>query len=419
MGKRKGLIICVLAGVVILAVVIGISTLYLSKLHSSVTVEAGTSTLQVSQFIKKEGNSGTFITDISALDLEKPGNYTVEIQVGKKIYSSSLHVVDTIAPVADPVHHEIWQNDELSAEQFVADIVDVTEVTVTYKEEPDFSKAGFQEVTVVLEDTSGNTTEVTSSLSIIVDSEPPIIEGAVDQVVYVGDRVAYRKDVTVTDNRDEEVELVVDSSSVNINKPGSYEIIYTATDSSGNTATEVVIFTVREKPKDFMTEEEVYAQADKVLAEILNDGMTEPDKAWVIWKWVKRHMSYTGTSEKGDWVQGAATGFNKGSGDCFIYYSLSRALLTRAGFENMCVERIESATPPRHYWNLVKVDGDWYHFDTNPYRIGYPYVPFLRTDAEVEEYSTRCKDFYTFDKSKYPRTPEEPLEFNRKYGSIS
>lgn len=403
-----------LAAVVIVAAAMLIIVLSSDKLHGSVTVEAG-SALEVSQFIKKENYQGTFITDLSALDLNSPGVHTIEIQIGEKIYASKLRVVDTVPPSAEAVNREIWIDEAIDAEQFVTNVVDVTDVSIAFREQPDFSKAGVQEIAVILKDTSGNTLEVSAFLTIYVDSEPPVIEGAVDQTVFIGTRVAYRKGVSVTDNRDEKVELQVDSSNVNLNKPGAYEVIYKAIDSSGNVASVTAIFTVKEKPQEYMTEEEVYAQADKVLAKILKKGMTEPEKAWAIYRWVKKHMSYTGTSEKSNWIQGAATGFKRGTGDCFIYYSLSRALLTRAGFENLCVERIESATPPRHYWNLVKVNGSWYHFDTNPYRVGYPYVPFLRTDDEVEEYSKRCKNFFAFDRSKYPPTPTEPLKFNRNW----
>lgn len=414
MGKRKSLLLC-LSVVAIVAAAVGIIVVTSNKLYPSVTVEAGASAPEVSQFIKKGKSQGTFITDLSALDLNRPGVYTIEIQIGKRAYSSKLHVVDTVPPIAEAVDLEIWVGEVVKAEQCVTKIVDVTDVSISFREQPDFSKAGLQRIAVMLEDTSGNTSEITASLTIKVDSEPPVIKGAADHIVFIGTGVAYKKGVTVTDNRDEEVQLQVDSSKVNLSKPGAYEVIYRATDSSGNEASVTVIYTVKEKPQDYMTEEQVYAQADKVLAKILKKGMTEAEQAWAIYKWVKKHMDYTGTSEKGDWIQGAATGFKRGTGDCFIYYSLSRVMLTRAGFENMCVERIESATPPRHYWNLVKVNGSWYHFDTNPYRVGYPYVPFLRIDAEVEEYSQRCKNFFAFDKSKYPPTPTEPFKFNRNW----
>ena len=59
-----------------------------------------------------------------------------------------------------------------------------------------------------------------------------------------------------------------------------------------------------------------------------------------------------------------------------------------------------------HYWNLVKVDGNWYHFDTCPHYADYPLTSFLLTDAEVAYYSTyQAVGYYSFDSSLYPATP--------------
>lgn len=349
-------------------------------------------------------------------------------------YVSAETGIDTVAPMAEVANWEIWAGDQLTADQFVQNVEDATDITITYSKEPDFTKVGQQEVYIALKDSRGNKRVLTAQLTIKADTEPPVILGAKNQTVYVGAKVAYRKDITVVDNRDEQVPLVVDSSAVNIKKPGKYPVIYTATDEAGNTTSVTVEFTVIAKPKNYTLTEEVFARADQVLANILQEGMTEVDKAWAIYTWVTEHLSFVGTSDKSDWVQAAARGFNRGTGDCFVYYALSRALLTRAGFENMCVEKSASAGPPRHYWNLVKVNGNWYHFDTCPNYTGYSYTCFLRTDVEVREYSEWCRDYYScyletdaevrectrwcenyyaFDADKYPATPLEPLDIEQ------
>jgi hypothetical protein len=51
--------------------------------------------------------------------------------------------------------------------------------------------------------------------------------------------------VTITDNSKEVIEAVV-SGTVDINVPGTYQIIYTATDSSENTASVIRYVTVVE-----------------------------------------------------------------------------------------------------------------------------------------------------------------------------
>ena len=48
----------------------------------------------------------------------------------------------------------------------------------------------------------------------------------------------------------------------------------------------------------------------------------------------------------------------------------------------------------------------WYHFDTCPNKDKM--ATFMLTDAEVEAYTKkRGNNYYTFDKSLYPATPEK------------
>lgn len=329
--------------------------------------------------------------------------------MAKKTYPSTLQIVDTTPPIAEAVQQEVWPEEVKEASDFVANVVDVAEVSISFKQAPDYTKFGTQEVVILLEDTSGNQTEIASSITIKADTEPPVITGVEDQKIYAGDKISYKKGVTVTDNRDADVELVIDSSSVDLKTPGTYEVMYSATDSAGNVATQTAKITVMEKPKNYVSEEELNKLADEVLAQIFTDDMTDMEKLWAIYKWTFNHIQYTGSSDKSDWMTAAVRGIKKGTGDCFNYYATSRILLTRAGFENMMVERVGGTT--RHYWNLVKYDGNWYHFDATWWRRGYPYVCFLRTDAEVAEYTKLVEDYYQFDTSKYPATPTEPLEF--------
>jgi hypothetical protein len=400
--NRKGLIIVTFAVVAAVFIPMGI---YFSnnsnKLYENVTVEAGIKTLDVSQFIINAKTVGAFKTDISTIDMKVPGVYEVEIQVGKKVHSSKLTVQDTVAPSAEAVNQEVWAKEEREAKDFVKNIIDVSNVKVSYKEKPDFSKGGMQEVLIVLEDASGNKSELKATLTVILDTEPPKINGTKDQTVFIGDTVSYKKDVTVTDNRDENVTLEVDSSAVNLKKAGSYNVIYSATDASGNRATSTVTLTVKEKPQKEVNPDELHKLADKILAGIIKPGMTQREKAWAIFTWTNKNIDYIDHSDKSDWMKGALQGIKLGRGDCFTYYATARELLTRAGFQNQLVVRIDGT----HYWNLVYCDGGWYHFDPSPRRAGHTFVCFLRTDAEVEEYSKQYRNYYNFDRTKHPRTP--------------
>jgi transglutaminase/protease-like cytokinesis protein 3 len=397
-GKIKKSLMIFIA-VVFIAAVAWITIVSSKKLNEIVTVEAGAKTVDVSQFIKDKKTVAAFATDLSTINMNAPGVYGVKIQVGKKIYDSKLEVKDTVAPTAEIVNQEVWAKEEKEAKEFVKDIVDVTDVKVSFKQQPDFSKGGVQEVLIVLEDLSGNKSEYKATLNVKEDTEQPKIEGAKDQTIYIGDAVAYKKDVTVTDNRDSDIKLVVDSSAVDLKKVGSYNVIYTATDSSGNTATKTVVFKVAEKPKTVVNKDDLNALADKVLASIITNGMSQKEKAKAIYKWTKSHISYIDHSDKSDWEKAALQGFNKGIGDCFNYFSTAQALLNRAGIKNQGIIKFDG----HHYWSLINIDNRWYHFDTTPRKGDNNfYSLFMLTDAQIEAYSKSHNNSHVWDKAKYP-----------------
>lgn len=370
-----------------------------NKLYKSVTVEAGTALTDTSKFIKNKKTSGTFVTNLSIIDVNSPGVYKIEIQIGKKIFSSNLKVVDTTAPVAEVVKQEIWANQNLEAKAFVKNIVDVTDVKVSFKKQPDFGKVGSSEVLIILEDLGGNKTELQALLTIKKDIEPPKIIGAHDITIYIGDKALYKRDVTINDNSGENIELVVDSSAVNLKKEGTYDLTYKATDASGNTATKTVKVNVKEKTNDYVSKDDLDILADKVLATIIKDSMTPREKANAIYKWTKHNIGYVNQADKSDWVKSAYQGIKKRTGDCFVYFSVAQELLTRAGIENQAIVKQGGG----HYWNMVNLGEGWYHFDTTP-RIGGGEF-FMLTDAQLEEYSKNHKNSHIFDRTKYPATP--------------
>ena len=139
----------------------------------------------------------------------------------------------------------------------------------------------------------------------------------------------------------------------------------------------------------------VDTMADGILAGIIHEGMGQREKAVAIYNWVKGNLRYSGYSPVGDWVGGAYDGMRKHHGDCYTYFATSAELLNRAGMETIEVIR---SSDNNHYWNLVKVDGSWYHFDPCPRRQGGDFC--LLTDDEISKSGS-----HTFDHSLYPPTP--------------
>lgn len=159
-----------------------------------------------------------------------------------------------------------------------------------------------------------------------------------------------------------------------------------------------------ETPPPPTIQEKLDEQVQKVLDKIITDGMTKLEQAKAVWSFTKGGISYTGSSEKSDWISGAYEGLTTRRGDCFTYYAVSRALLTALGIDNLEVQRVGGVTS--HYWNLVNCGDGWYHFDATPRSSKLPYfVSFMFTDEEAADYTARVgggREYYAFDGSLYP-----------------
>ena len=385
------------------------TTLWISRLQEVVQVEATTGPLELEKFLKPNVTARSLSLVSGPESYDKVGRYPVRISVDGEIYESNVEVIDTIPPKGTAEPLTSWAGDYVEPERFITEIDDITTVTVSYKEEPDFDFVGEQTVSLVLTDEGGNETVVMTTLTTELDTEPPKIYGAKKATAYIGIPFSYKKDVYAEDNRDGEVPIVVDSSGVNLKVEGEYTAIYSATDSSGNTTTEEVTITVKQQS---VTMEELEKLADEVLAQITTEDMTIREKARQIYEYVNTRVTYTGYSDKTDWMKEAYNGIVKGVGDCFTYYSMSQLLLNRIGIQTLSVERASLPGETKHYWHLVNYGEGWYHFDACIHRP--PFDSFMVTDEELEAYSKRHRNsyYYRFDMDKYPRTPTKAEKSN-------
>lgn len=78
----------------------------------------------------------------------------------------------------------------------------------------------------------------------IVDTTPPIITGAETFTAKVNTSIAYKKQVQVSDNAEGDLAIDVDTAQVDLAKAGTYPVIYTVTDASGNQAHKTVSLTL-------------------------------------------------------------------------------------------------------------------------------------------------------------------------------
>ncbi|WP_161594323.1 transglutaminase domain-containing protein [Paenibacillus sp. CFBP13512] len=127
---------------------------------------------------------------------------------------------------------------------------------------------------------------------------------------------------------------------------------------------------------------------DKVVqtvAQIITPGMNDHQKVKAIHDWVVRHLKYDETYTR----YTAYEALYDGTAVCQGYALLSYALLKQAGVENKIVEG--TAGGELHAWNLVNIDGNWYHMDTTwddplpDQGDGVDTNYYLRTDAQMKQ----------------------------------
>jgi hypothetical protein len=336
---------------------------------------------------------------------DKLGEYEVGLTLNGEPYLTLVTVADTTPPTAEVAEVAWYLGHPITADRFVKNAFDYSEITYSFKSEPDWNKSGVQNVSVKLTDAAGNSSEYNSALTLGKDTEAPTLYNVKNRYCYIGQAVAYFAEVSAKDNCDSDVHIDVDNSQVDINKGGKYDVSYTATDSSGNSVTKKCILSFVEPT---VTDEELNAAADQLLAKITTPDMSIGKKAYAIWKWVNKHVRYRNKSNKTDWRYEAYRGITAQTGDCFTFFSTSKILLQRIGAKTIDVQR-HGGKPTHHFWLLVNLGTGWYHFDAID--VGpRNYECFMRTDAEVLKRSGNY--FWSFDRSLYPPSPKEKYVMN-------
>ena len=239
------------------------------------------------------------------------------------------------------------------------------------------------------------------------DTVAPQIMGVNKLAVFMGSSIAYRSGILVSDDTDPAPKLSVDSSQVNLSAPGTYPVIYTATDSAGNATTVETTITVSEAPTTYVDEELIKETADALLDKIITDGMTKEEQVNAVYDWIAGHCYYIAEFDKSDYMQAAYLMMTTNRGDCYGFYAVSRLLFDRLGLPNLTVTRLPNETrTSNHWWNMVSLDGgeSWYHFDSTPH-MTYPTRTCLVTDTFLNEFNLLMPNYYYFDHDSFPDTP--------------
>ena len=367
----------------------------------SYTAEAGTTSEAFSSELVPKSNIGSYIPKLPEdvfIEQLRIGTHEIKLQGEFSMIPIELTVIDTVAPTMTLKPTEVFIGIEPDAASFVESFEDASDVTFSFSGKVDTSLLGEHTVTIIATDAAGNFTSVGTTMLVIKDTTKPIIYGVKPLVFSEGETVSYRNGVYAVDDRDGDVTVNIDSSRVNTSVAGVYYITYSASDLSGNTATASTTVTI-----GAVSREHVDTLADRVISKIITNAMTPREKAEAIYKWCAVNIRYSSLTAHlmGNFNQAAYTGLTKHYGNCYTYYAVASALLSRVGIENIEIHRNDPNRP--HYWNLVKMDGAWYHFDTCPQPAPHRLRVFLLTDSEVHAFPLDY--YYSFDTNNYPATP--------------
>lgn len=330
------------------------------------------------------------------------GTYSLDLIVNGTDELALVEVRDTVAPVISAGAYSWYTNHPVALSELCTELSDVTDITVSCEPEIDWSMEGTQEINLTATDEGGNHSCAKLLLTLVHDTEKPVLYGVVNRNSYAGEPVAYFSEVFAEDNLDEHLQIEVDNSEVNINKAGTYRVTYYVTDTDGNSATASCTLKIVAAS---VTDETVQELARSVLGEILTTEMTKTEQLEAVFNYVRGHVRYVGTSDKNDWRKEAERGFRTGRGDCFTFYSVTRALLDQLDIEYMSVTRKGGRT--RHYWVIVNVGTGWYHFDpTIAPQHKHRCFMWTNKQCKVKPY------FWRFEESKYPQIADAPFDKN-------
>ena len=250
-------------------------------------------------------------------------------------------------------------------------------------------------------------------------------------VGYVGVTPTFKKFVSVFDDTDEMPTLAVEHN-VDINTVGSYTVKYTATDASGNSSNKTLVYEV--KKAEYSLSELMAIVEDKAAELGISKDMSKEAQVRAIYAYVNNAIEFTDESNvpkvdrskwQSDWLEEAVRGFESLDGDCYTYYSISKAFFEYFGIENYGIKRAENYEGAEedgtHFWSAVNVgEGEdrWYYYDAtrlNGYFNGKrsDKNACLITEAKLKTHKTSDGETYFYKMTKssdFPTISTEELD---------
>ena len=243
--------------------------------------------------------------------------------------------------------------------------------------------------------------------------------------VYEGETVSWRNLVNIPEG----CTISVDNTGVNLNKAGVYEVKYTVTNSAGKSTILNVTVIVTEKEYSYSMLMSIIEKKSSTLG--ITKSMTKREQVEKIYEYAN-NIPYNKTGSnipdidrenwEKDWIREAIITFYENKGDCYSYYSVSKAFFEYFDIKNVGIQRDNSNIPSKegtHFWSVVNIGtstDEWYYYDATrlngTFSIDNSKNGCLMTLEKIQSYEPSYSlsyDFYTFDPTDYPTVSTKEL----------
>ncbi|KAF0227059.1 MAG: cysteine protease [Erysipelotrichaceae bacterium] len=365
----------------------------------------------------------TLVSDLTLIDYNTIGTHEIEIKVNDKIYTSSLHIVDTTAPTAIVKGVVVEVGGTLLPQDIIVSITDLSDTTVSFSKTPNLSRKKTIRVILIVKDSSGNKSQYPINVEVVLDKTAPIIEILGQVYVQIGEsNPDYWANANVSDAKSIISSTSANDDLVKIDRLGTYSVTLIAKDAKGNVASiersvKVVMKSTYLTMKGLDNPENNKADAfiEAVLSEIITESMTQRQKMRAIYDWLLNEISYQ-TETSIDYSLDsynkiddyAFNGFKRLKGHCFHYAAMAAEMLDTLGLELTLIKGegyslTENDHFLLHYWVMVNIDGMNYHFDPL-----YEYL-YRLYDKDKDFFLVKDSLIYSethiWERNLYPVTP--------------
>ena len=275
------------------------------------------------------------------------GSYVLTSTDGDQTCQCEVTVQDTTAPELVVKNVTIYLGGSANKDSFIESATDISgEVTTRLMTNLTRDAYGSYTVVIEAEDMYGNIARQEAMLHVVPDTTGPSFSGMGTMRVEKHSTPDYLNGVTAYDSKDGYVEVTYDDSKVDLTAAGTYYVVYSATDYSGNTST-------------YKRKVEVNHDAADTTALVNSIAASLPSDVEAIRDYVRNTIAYN-TNWGGDdpvWY-----GFQNKVGNCYVHALCLQRLLSAKGYTTKLIW----VTNKSHYWLIVNLGGTWWHIDATP-----------------------------------------------------